>query len=265
MNRARPGFAILVLLWSALFAGLGALAGHRAAARDFYPFLLWGIASFSFGALVGLSEILSRYRDEPIRASTTVFGAAYLFLNGIISFLAFAVLCRYPAQVFPSIQKDLFLTSVVAGFGAMTVFRSKLFTFRSPDGKEYPIGPAIVLDTILKMIDSKIDRRRATERQAKVFQSMQRLNDFADTANYIEASLGSFQNLSQDDKAQIKAVIDQYRQVPAWPDTLKSLGLGFAFLNIAGEENFDQVISNLNQFVEAQNKARAAAQGGQNP
>ncbi len=46
----------------------------------------------------------------------------------------------------------------------MTVFRSKLFTFRSPDGKEYAIGPAIVLETILKTIDQKIDRRRATER-----------------------------------------------------------------------------------------------------
>jgi hypothetical protein len=68
-------------------------------------------------------------------------------------------------------------------------------------------------------------------------------------ANYVEASLFSFQNLSQDDKAQIKTILDQYRAMTAWPDTLKCMGLGFAFLNIAGDENFDQVVNNLKKFI----------------
>jgi hypothetical protein len=74
----------------------------------------------------------------------------------------------------------------------MAIFRSKLFTFRSTDGKDYPIGPSIVLDTVLKTIDSKIDRRRATERQAEVFESIDGLK-FERVANYIEASLSAFQ------------------------------------------------------------------------
>lgn len=138
---------------------------------------------------------------------------------------------------------------MVAGFGGMTVFRAKLFTFRSPDGKEYAIGPAIVLETVLKTIDQKIDRRRATERQAKVFAAMKDLKDFTNTANYMEASLQSFQNLTQEQKAEITNVISQYRTLSGWPDTLKILGLGFAFLNVAGEENFDQVLKNLTQFL----------------
>ena len=73
-------------------------------------------------------------------------------------------------------------------------------------------------------------------------------------ANYIEASLFSFQNLSQDDKTQIKTVLDQYRQMTTWPDTLKCMGLGFAFLNIAGDENFDRVVNNLKQFITEQQK-----------
>jgi len=175
---------------------------------------------------------------------------AYLILNGVISLAAFAVLHRYQDQIFPSLKSDLFLTSVIAGFGAMAVFRSKFFTFRSVDGKDFPIGPSIVLDTVLRMIDSKIDRRRATERQAQVFDTTVNLHDFGNVANYIEASLTSFQNLSQDDKTEIKKVIDQYRGLTNWPDTLKSLGLGFAFLNISGEENYDQVISNLKRFID---------------
>ncbi len=240
---------------------LGIWIGRATLPAPIRSVYLWAFATFLFGALVGLSEILSRYRDEPILATVTSSGMSYLALNGTISLVAFAVLRKYPTQIFPALQNDLFLSAVVAGFGAMTVFRSKLFTFKSSDGKEYPIGPSIVLDTVLKMIDSKIDRRRATDRQLKVFNAMFGINDFGNTANYIEASLLSFQNLSQDDKAQVTSVIDQYRSLTRWPDTLKSLGLGFAFLTIAGEDNFDHVIINLKRYVASQRAADPQNQG----
>lgn len=252
-NWGRTVYGSLLLL-AAVFAiaGLGIWIGYQLSYRAAPP--VWGAAlsAFLFGTLVGLSEILSRYRDEPLLATATSSGTSYLALNGIISLAAFALLRQYPDQIFPKLQQDLFLTAIVAGFGAMTIFRSKLFTYKSADGKEYAIGPAIVLDTILKMIDSQIDRRRATERQLKVFNAMLGIDDFASVANYIEASLLSFQNLSQDDKTQISTVLEQYRVSKEWPDTLKSLGVGFAFLNVAGEKNFDLVIANLKQYVRSQ-------------
>jgi hypothetical protein len=208
------------------------------------------LASLIFGGLIGFSEIISRYRDEPILASTTVYGLFYLLLNGIISLAAFTLLLRYSNQVFPTIREDLFLEAIIAGFGGMTVFRSKLFTFRSSDGREYSIGPAIVLETVLKTIDHKIDRRRARDRQAKVFEEMRDLTDFENTANYILASLNSFQNLTEEEKKEIKDVIEGYKDKQInWPPRLKIMALGFAFLNIAGEENFDEVMRNLKQFL----------------
>lgn len=231
--------------------GIGIVIGRTGGALDPWKVYGWALASMAFGALVGLSEILSRYRDEPILASTTSFGLSYLLLNGVILLAAFALLRRYATGIFPAIKDDLFLTALAAGFGGMTVFRSKLFTYRSSDGTEYAIGPAIVLDTVLKTIDHKIDRRRATERQAKVFAQMGGLSDFENTAKYIEASLNSFQNLSKEEKADIKAVIDQYRSF-TWPERLKIMALGFAFLNIAGEENFDEVMKNIREFLRAE-------------
>jgi hypothetical protein len=260
----RTGIYSLLLLAAILaIIALGIWIGRATLPVPLPSAYLWALATFFFGALVGLSEILSRYRDEPMLATATSSGISYLALNGTISLLAFGVLRKYPGQIFPAVQNDLFLSAVVAGFGAMTIFRSKLFTYKSADGKEYPIGPSIVLDTVLKMIDSKIDRRRATDRQLKVFNAMLGINDFVNTANYIEASLLSFQNLSQDDKAQITSVIDQYRSLTRWPDTLKCLALGFAFLTIAGEDNFDHVMVNLKRYIvglrlaEQQNAAAA--------
>lgn len=66
--------------------------------------LFWGfLLSAALGAGTGASEIISRYRDEPIRAVANRYG-----LN------------------------------------------------HSEDGQDYPIGPAIVIETFLRMLDRKI-------------------------------------------------------------------------------------------------------------
>ncbi len=249
MKKVRVAQGALLLVGVLLVVGVGAVIGRTAEPDGLSRVLFWAMASLVFGMLTGLSELLSRYRDEPILASANPFGIGYLLLNGLVSLAAFALLRRYPSQIFPVIQQDLLLTAVVAGFGSMAVFRSKLFTFRSDDGKDYAIGPAIVLDTVLKTIDRKIDRLRAAERQAKVFDKMKDLQDFENTAHYLEASLLSFQNLTQAEKEEISRIIDQYRKAPGWSTPLKIMAVGFAFLTIAGEENFDQVIAKLSDYL----------------
>ncbi len=254
--------AMLLVLGILTIAWIGILIGRHTAATHGQIAVYSATATFLFGVSVGLSEILSHYRDEPLAAAATGAGLSYLILNGVLSLAAFAVLLRYPTQIFPAIKNDYLLTSLVAGFGAMAVFRSKLFTYRLDDGKDIAIGPSIVLETLFRTIDSKIDRSRATARQARIFDALHDVDRFNDMSNYIEASLVSFQNLSQDDKAQIKAILDQYRAMTSWPDTLKSMGLGFAFLNIAGDENFDQVVNNMKRFIADQEAARHTQPGG---
>jgi len=41
---------------------------------------------------VGLAEIASRYRDEPLKAVGSPYGLVYLFLNGYLSMLAFLLI-----------------------------------------------------------------------------------------------------------------------------------------------------------------------------
>lgn len=252
--------AVSLIIAVLLVAGIGIVIGHSSAHLSEFKVTGWALTSAVFGMMVGLSEILSRYRDEPLLASATPAGLSYMALNGVVSLGAFMVLKMYPGKILGGITDDLFLTAITSGFGAMVVFRSRLFTFRSPDGKDYSIGPAIVLETVLRTIDSKIDRKRATQRQIEVFNAMRGLDDFESVASYIEASLLSFQNLSQDDKAAIAAVIQEYRETSKWPDSLKIFGLGFAFLNLAGDDNFDNVVQNLKQYL-ARKNANPASQG----
>ncbi len=112
------------------------------------------------------------------------------------------------------------------------------------------MGPAIVIDTILETIDRKIDRLRAAERQKRVYDKLNEVSDFDKTAQYLEGSLLSFQNLSQQQKSDISTVISDYRN-SSWDNRLKVMAVGFAFLTIAGEENFDKVVANLKSFLAA--------------
>jgi len=256
-GRRRPSPRAAILLGTAfliVFLG-GALVGSILADSVSAETSSWDwrlilaiVTAFLFGSLVGLSEILTRYRDEPIRASFNLYGCAYLTFNGLVALGAFWLLRRYSNEIFPAVAGDLFLTAIAAGFGAMVVMRSKLFTYNSPDGNEFAVGPAIVIDTVLGTIDMKIDRLRAAERQERVYAQLRDVTDFESAAQYLEASLLSFQNLSEQQKSDVSSVVADYRD-SAWDSRLKVMALGFAFLTIAGEDNFDQVVASMKRFV----------------
>jgi hypothetical protein len=63
--------------------------------------IVWVGASLSFviGALAGFSELISRYRDEPLRAAANVYGGGYLVANGLLSTAAYALQIRYPTEL----------------------------------------------------------------------------------------------------------------------------------------------------------------------
>lgn len=174
----------------------------------------WGyFLATSFGAATGVSEIITRYRDEPLLATVNRHGLSYAGINGALSAAAFALLSRYSTSSFRRRAATGCSGRSGAGFGAMVVMRSKLFIFRSDDGTDYPIGPAIVMESFLRMLDRKIDRYRASRRQARVFSAMSDITDFQTSAGYLSASLLSFQNLSVQEKTEIAAVIKEYSRI----------------------------------------------------
>ena len=54
-----------------------------------------------FGAATGVSEIITRYRDEPLLATVNRYGLSYAATNGALSAAAFALLSRYSTQLPP--------------------------------------------------------------------------------------------------------------------------------------------------------------------
>lgn len=71
----------------------------------------WTAVAFICGVFVGVSEIISRYRDEPLRATINRYGLAYVLVNGLVSVLAYGLLLRYPTQILASLAGDSLLTA----------------------------------------------------------------------------------------------------------------------------------------------------------
>lgn len=208
------------------------------------------------GVLVGFSEISVRYRDEPLRATFNRYGVAYLIINGTFSGCAFILLRAFGTSLFPRAAEPPLLAALVAGFGAMVVFRSKLFTFRTDDGKDVGVGPDIVIGSILRVVDRKVDRLRASRRQRLVFERAKRIanemrnSDFDLPNNFVTISLASFQNLSTEEKQAIVAKSDDLKQkLKDQPALLKAMVLGFVVLDVTGEENFDAIMRDLEEYL----------------
>ena len=204
------------------------------------------IGAFIFGSLVGVAEIASRYRDEPLKALRSPYGLIYIVVNGYLSLLASFLIYHFGGQYFRGVAGDSLLVAIVAGFGATAVMRTRIAVIKSPEGKDISIGPDFVIGILLQVIDTNIDRWRAVRRQhilSQNFNQIRGLGDFPTAWKYLLASLLAFQNL---DDARKKTLSDTYNDYQAQgeklPEDLKRLGLGFLFLTLVGESNFKSVL-----------------------
>ena len=215
-----------------------------------YPVIYWfcWLAIF-FGTLVGAAEIFSRYQDEPLDALLSSAGIMYQAINGAIAAAAYGLLREYREKLIPALMDDLLLTSMVAGFGAMAIMRSKFFSYKSANGEDIAFGPDIVISFFLQSVDRAIDRARALKRRRLVFDSIKDIVYSDKVPFFFIGNLASFQNLSPPQKTAAINDITTIATNQSLAPQLKLMAMAFGFLNISGEKNYDQLAANLKEFL----------------
>ncbi|MDX6496999.1 MAG: hypothetical protein QOG23_259 [Blastocatellia bacterium] len=199
-----------------------------------------------FGASVGAAEILSRYKDEPFIAIMSPPGLRYMGLNAGMSLAAFYILYHFRQTIK---VEDPLTISVIAGFGAMVVMRSKIFNFKTDKGETYAVGPDAVLSTFLTSVDRQIDRYRASRRQDLVYEETQSVIDPQSAPEFLKTFLVSYQNLSNDERAFVDSEIKRiYEGTDFKSPRLKFMVIAFGFLNIMGEKNFKALVDQLKKY-----------------
>jgi hypothetical protein len=212
-----------------------------------YPLLC-----FLLGVIVAAAEISSRYKDEPFLAMFSPPGQYYMLLNGLIALAAFGLLVKYKNSILPNfIGNDPLIRSVVAGFGAMVVMRSKLLNLVSENGESQAVGPDAVFMQLLRSMDRQIDRYRSTRRQEIVYTESMNVKDPDTATPFLSVFLNAFQNLSNAEKQAITQTSEQLKKTDL-PKDLKLMAICFSYLNVIGEKNFYDIMKQLGKYQNPQ-------------
>ncbi len=210
------------------------------------------LLSVLLGIAVGASELISRYRDEPTRALINSPAMTYLLVNASVSALTYLLLTRYGEGLIPALSGDPLMRSVAAGLGAMAILRSKVFTLRTENGEDIGVGPDAAISTFLSAADRGVDRRRAARRLDLVFHRTTQISCHDHVKEFIQTSLSAFQNVSEEERNRLQKKIEEIYdpKQTAYPDEgLKLQALAYYILVIVGEEDFNQLMTNLEIYT----------------
>jgi hypothetical protein len=224
----KPAHVVLFLVGMVVIAGVVAFGD---------PAVWCGFGASIVGALVGLAELLGRYRDRPQTAIRGP-GAAYIVFNGLASGAAFLLIRAFAWRFGVGGTTDtpsLLATQLLAaGFGAVALFRTSLFTVRAGD-QDIGVGPSALLATALNFTDREVDRRRARSRSAEVLDAMEGVSfDKAATPLPMYCFQIAMQNVSDDEQRSVGNVVNTLKNTSSASDRVKAYVLGATLLTVVG-------------------------------
>jgi hypothetical protein len=194
------------------------------------------LATGALGSVIAISEISSRFRDEPVKVLRYPASLIYIALNVMLSLLVLALAYAFnwrfgvaPGE--PGQTVDI-TRVLVAGLGAALVLRSSLMTVRV-GGKDVNIGPSAAFTTLLDLLEERIDRKRASQRlRLNYWHDLSFSEDHGALVTLISYSL---QRPVERDADRLGALAADLQKQSSLSDSVRMDRLCFALLNIAGE------------------------------
>jgi hypothetical protein len=222
------------------------------------------LAVIVIGSMVGLAELLLKYRDEPMDALFDLAGGTFVLLNGAFAALALFLVEYFGAQsplVAPKgpdgkpVQvSDTVVRVLLTGLGAMVVLRGKLLTVPGLNNTTIEIGFAPLVESVLSAVNRTIDRKRAITRLtlvAPLAREMAPLT-FAKVAPHLRTGLQALQTLEKERQESVLANIKRLEEDTKSGDVAKLEAAGYDLLNNFGDACFRKL------FEEAKKSAEVA-------
>jgi len=196
------------------------------------------VAVALLGGLVGCSELISRYRDDPGAAIRSWPAHFYIAINGAASVGALGLI-HANAWFGPSRWTQI----LMAGVSAMAFFRSSLFVVRAGD-RDVAIGPSGFLQIYLAAADRAVDRRRAAARSDAVTRVMNGI-DFGKAVKALPPyCFALMQNVSPEDQQVLNRVLEDLEKRDGEPG-VNALLLGIELINVVGVDVLTTAVGSL--------------------
>lgn len=209
------------------------------------------IAAAALGALVGMGELIARYKDAPFRALLTSSAVMYVAINTAAAIGALFLIRAFGWEFGIGSQQGqspsdvtVRITQVmVAGLGAMTLFRSSLFITRVGD-EDVGVGPSAFLSAMLRACDTGVDRARAMVRANWVNEAMTGVSYAKASESLVQVSARLRQNLSVEDRQELQERAHAISTL-TMTEHAKALSLGLLIMNYVGPGPLERAIEAL--------------------
>jgi hypothetical protein len=191
-------------------------------------------AALLLGMAVGLAELVSRYRDAPRQALYSWAAVLYLLVNGGASVGALALIRAYGWTFGAAAGSASWTQVLVAGVGAMALFRTSLFTVRAGD-KDVGVGPGTFLQIFRDAADREVDRLRAQARSTRVGKLMEGLDYKKAADGLVPYCLVLMQNVPDDEQQKMLKAVELLSgtQIDL---SIKVRILGLHLMNVVGPD-----------------------------
>jgi hypothetical protein len=201
------------------------------------------------GLGVGAGELISRYRDAPSRAIFTAPAVVYMLVNAGAALVALALIREFGWTFGASPEgNQIALTQIlVAGFGAMALFRSALFVVRVGN-QDVGVGPNSFLQILLTACDSAVDRLMAQARASEIKQIMNDISFEKASGALPTLCFALMQNLPSGEQARFAEQLVSLKSADM-SDHAKALSLGIAIINLVGRDVLESAIVSLGNEI----------------
>jgi hypothetical protein len=194
-----------------------------------------------FGALVGVTELVQRYREDPLAVLRTPSALLYIVINALASAFALFVVTHTPTPEAPLVA-DAVTQVVLAGIGGMAILRSALFRARVGD-QDVAVGPAVIIDVLLAAADRDADRRMALMRIAFSIPTMRDIDFNMSFAGLKRISLGLMQNLTATERQLIEERLEDLKDDAELDDRDKAVLLALVLSTFVGRKVIEDVVA----------------------
>ena len=200
------------------------------------------LAVAALGAIVGVSELTSRYRDAPQAALRTGPAVFYIAINMAASVAALGLM-----RANHWFEQSRWTQILLAGITAMAFFRTSLFVVRAGD-RDIGVGPSGFLQIFLGAADRAVDRIRASARATAVGKIMEGV-DYSKAFQALPPyCLALMQSLSPEDQQQLGQTLKELNQNTAEPSVKVRL-LGLELTNVVGIDVLTAAVESLGEQI----------------
>lgn len=195
------------------------------------------------GLLVGLAELVSRYRDAPQQVLYARPALLYLSINGAASAFALALTHFYGWNFGATASAARWTQVLVAGVGAMALFRTSLFAVRAGD-KDIGVGPSTFLQIFLDAADREVDRLRALARSKSVAKLMEGVDYQKASDVLVPFCLALMQNVPKGEQQKLEEAV-KLLAAQMLDTGIKVRILGLHLIGVIGAEVLEAAVETL--------------------